>query len=159
MVLLWCGAPTPPLHPSPPLPTTTTTIPTPTLPHPTTWFEQVALPFVSFVPMTARDGVDDGTGSARNRRERRLCSCLRHQQQSIAAVLATVTHHSLEKVGTASGVLLNQKTTTRTGKGEEHATHYTAKFPEDSSPDSCSQRVLPAFGRRGCSGELAATSC
>ena len=31
-------------------------------------------------------------------------------------------------MGTASGVLRNQKTATRTKKGEEYATHYTAKF-------------------------------
>ena len=61
----------------------------------------------------ARDGADGSTGSARRRRERRLRSWLRHEQQSIAAVLATVTHHSFRKVGTASGVLRNQKTATR----------------------------------------------
>ena len=35
-----------------------------------------------------------GTGSARRRRERRLRSMLRHEQQSIAQALATFTHHS-----------------------------------------------------------------
>ena len=69
--------------------------------------------------MAARDGADGGTGSARRRRERRLGSWLTHEQQSIAAVLATVTHHSIGKVGTASGVLRNQKTATRTGKEYE----------------------------------------
>ena len=80
--------------------------------------------------MAARDGADGGTGSARRRRERRLRSWLRHEQQSIAAVLATVTHHSFGKVGTASGVLRNMKTATatRTGSGEEYETHYAAKF-------------------------------
>ena len=78
--------------------------------------------------MAARDGADGGTGSARRRRERRLRSWLRHEQQSIAAVLATVTHHSFGKVGTASGVLRNMKTATRTGNGEEYETHYTAKI-------------------------------
>ena len=78
--------------------------------------------------MAARDGADGGTGSARRRRERRLRSWLRHEQQSIAAVLATVTHHSFGKVGTASGVLRNMETATRTGNGEEYETHYTAKI-------------------------------
>ena len=78
--------------------------------------------------MSARDGADGGTGSARRRRERRLRLWLTHEQQSFAAVLATVTHHSFDEVGTASGVLRNQKTATRTGKGEEYVTHYTAKF-------------------------------
>ena len=76
----------------------------------------------------AAHGADGGTGSARRRRERRLRPWLRHEQQSIAAVLATVTHHSFDKVGTASGVLRNRKTATRTGKGEESEKKYTAKF-------------------------------
>ena len=69
--------------------------------------------------MVAAHGADGGTGSAHRRRERWLRSWLRHEQQSIAAVLATVTHHSFDKVGTARGVPRNQKTATRTGKGEE----------------------------------------
>ena len=89
--------------------TTTTTI---------TRFEQVALPLLLCIlllvePMAARDGADGGTGSARRRRERRLRSWLRHEQ--IEAVLA---HHFLGKVGTASGVLRNQKSATRPGNGE-----------------------------------------
>ena len=45
-----------------------------------------------------------------------LRSWLTHEQEPIAAVLATVTHHSFDKVGTANGVLWNQKRATRTGK-------------------------------------------
>ena len=107
--------------------------------------------------MAARDGADGSTRSARRRRERRLRSWLRHEQQSIAAVLATVTHHSFSKVGTASGVLRNQKTTTRTGNGEEYETHFTAKIrktPPPSGPASTSARgcwLAGTFGgaRRG----------
>ena len=84
--------------------------------------------------MAACDGADGGTGIARRRRERRLRSWLRHEQQSIAAVLATVTHHSFDKVGTASGVLRNQKTATRTGNGEEYEAHYTAMIQKTPPP-------------------------
>ena len=95
--------------------------------------------------MAARDGADGGTGSARRRRERRLRSWLRHEQQSIAAVLASVTHHSFRKVGTASGVLRNQKTATRTDPEngpEEFETHFTAEDPEDSSSISLAEQVV-----------------
>ena len=88
-------------------------------------------------PAGSRCEADGGTRSARRRRERRLRSWLRHEQQSIAAVLATVTHHS-GKVGTACGVLRDQKTATRTGHGEEYETHFTAKIrktpPQGSQP-------------------------
>ena len=84
--------------------------------------------------MAFRDGADGGTGSARRRKERRLRSWLRHEQQPTAAVLATVTHHSFGKVGTASGVLRNQKTATRTGNGEEYETHFTAVIQKTPPP-------------------------
>ena len=70
----------------------------------------------------------DGDGAAKRRRLRRLRSWWRHEQQTVAAVLATVTHHSFGKVGTASGVLRNMETATRTGNGEEYEAHCTAKF-------------------------------
>ena len=41
--------------------------------------------------------------AAWRRRQRRLRSWWRHEQQTVAAVLATVTHHSHSKVGTANG--------------------------------------------------------
>ena len=78
-----------------------------------------------------------------------LSPWLRHEQQSIAAVLATVTHHSFDKVGTASGVLRNRKTATRTGEGGGEREEVHGQVPEDSSPASCSHRVLPDDGRRG----------
>ena len=70
----------------------------------------------------------DGDGAAKRRRLRRLRSWWRHEQQTVAAVLATVTHHFFGKVGTASGVLRNMETATRTGNGEEYEAHYAAKF-------------------------------
>ena len=43
------------------------------------------------------------------RRQRRLRSWWRHEQQSIAPVLTTVTHHSHSKVGTANDAPRGQK--------------------------------------------------
>ena len=104
--------------------------------------------------LMATHGADGGTGSARRRRERRLRSWLRHEQQSIAAVLATVTHHSFDKVGTASGVLRNRKTATRTGKGKEYETHYTAKFRKTPPPQAAATEYYPMTDDEG--GELSA---
>ena len=67
-------------------------------------------------------------GSALRRRERRLRSFWRHEQMAIQMVLATVTHHSFGKVGTARAALRGQKQGTRTVQGEEHELHHTAKF-------------------------------
>ena len=63
---------------------------------------------------------DRASGAAMRRRQRRLRSWWRHEQQSIAAVLATVTHHSHSKVGTANAALRGQKigTSTRVGPAE-----------------------------------------
>ena len=47
-------------------------------------------------------------------KERRLRSW-RHEQQTVAAVLATVTHHSHSKMGTANADLRGQKIGTSTG--------------------------------------------
>ena len=47
-------------------------------------------------------------GAARVRRERKMRSFWRHEQMAIQMVLASVQHHS-------HGVLLNQRTATRTG--------------------------------------------
>ena len=118
--------------------------------------------------MGARDGADGGTGSARRRRERRLRSSLRHEHQSIAAVLATVTDHSFRKVGTASGVLRNQKTATRTGNGEEYETHFTAKIRKTPlSQLRASQHLCPRLLAGRClwclwclrTWDLSARSC
>ena len=68
------------------------------------------------------------TGSARRRRERRLRSWWRHERMSIAAVLATVTHHSHSKVGTANDAPRSQKKVTSTEVGP-------AEYYELSSDD------------------------
>ena len=75
-------------------------------------------------------------------------------QQSIAAILATVTHHSFDKVGTASGLLRNRKTATRTGKGEEYETHYTAEFRKTPLPQAAATVNYPMTDDEG--GELSA---
>ena len=66
--------------------------------------------------------------AAQRRKQRRLRSWWRHEQQSIAAVLATVTHHSHSKVGTANAALRGQKTGTSTRGGP-------AEYYELSSDD------------------------
>ena len=60
---------------------------------------------------------DRASGAAWRRRQRRLRSWWRHEQQTVAAVLAMVTHHSHSKVGTANAALRGQKIGTSTGVG------------------------------------------
>ena len=60
---------------------------------------------------------DRASGVAWRRRQRRLRSWWRHVQQTVAPVLATVTHHSHSKVGTANAALRGQKIGTSTGVG------------------------------------------
>ena len=71
--------------------------------------------------MTSAVGVsmdaDRATGAAWRRRQRRLRSWWRHEQQTVAAVLATVTHHSHSKVGTANDAPRGQRTVTSTRVG------------------------------------------
>ena len=64
--------------------------------------------------------MDVERGAAWWRRQRRLRSWWRHEQQTVAAVLATVTHHSHSKVGTAYDAPRGQKkvTSTRVGPAE-----------------------------------------
>ena len=64
--------------------------------------------------------MDVERGAAWRRRQRRLRSWWRHEQQTVAAVLATVTHHSLSNVGTAYDAPRGQKkvTSTRVGPAE-----------------------------------------
>ena len=85
-------------------------------------------------------------GSALRRRERRLRSFWRHEQMAVQMVLATVTHHSFGKVGTAHAAPRGQKQGTRTVKGEEHELYHTAKFR--TTP-------LPAGGRPAPLSEVA----
>ena len=60
---------------------------------------------------------DRASGAAWRRRQRRLRSWWRHEQQTVAAVLATVTLHSHSKVGTANAALRGQKLGTSTEVG------------------------------------------
>ena len=64
--------------------------------------------------------MDVERGAAWRRRQRRLRPWWRHEQQTVAAVLATVTHHSHSKVGTANDAPRSQKkvTSTRVGPAE-----------------------------------------
>ena len=64
----------------------------------------------------------DGDGAAKRRRLRRLRSWWRHEQQTVAAVLATYQHHSAPR-GPRSA---------RTGEGARDELHGYA--PEDASP-------------------------
>ena len=61
--------------------------------------------------------VERASGAAWRRRQRRLRSWWRDEQQTVAAVLATVTHHSHSKVGTANAALRGQKLGTSTEVG------------------------------------------
>ena len=59
-------------------------------------------------------------GAAWRRRQRRLRSWWRHEQQTVAAVLATGSHHSYPKVDTAHDGLRALRTVTSTGRGVDH---------------------------------------
>ena len=62
-------------------------------------------------------------GAAQHRRQRRLRSWWRHKQQSIAAALATLMHHSSGKVHTANDAPLSQKLATRAEEEVEYEPH------------------------------------
>ena len=74
--------------------------------------------------MTSAVGVsmdaDRATGAAWRRRQRRLRSWWRHEKQTVSAELATATHHSHSKVGTAYDAPRGQTkvTSTRVGPAE-----------------------------------------
>ena len=74
---------------------------------------------------------DRASGAAWRRRQRRLRSWWRHEQQSIAAVLATVSHHSYSKVCTANAALRGQEIGTSTGVGPAE---YFELSSDDGSP-------------------------
>ena len=76
--------------------------------------------------------------AAQRRRQRRLGSMLRHEQQSIRMALATVMHHSY-KVHTENGAPRSQTTATRAREGEVHEQHYGLR---------AQKRPLPGRGRR-----------
>ena len=76
---------------------------------------------VIFAGRTKEEGImaafDSGTFAAKRRRERRLRSWWRHARMSIAAVLATASHHSYPKVDTKNDAPRGQKTVTSTKVG------------------------------------------
>ena len=74
--------------------------------------------------------------AAQRRKQRRLRSWWRHEQQSIAAVLATVSHHSHSKVDTANAALRGQKIGSEVGPAE-----FFELFSDDGRPTG---RVRPA---------------
>ena len=69
--------------------------------------------------------------AAQRRKQRRLRSWWRHEQQSIAAVLATVSHHSFSKVDTANAALRGQKIGTSTEVGNAE---FFELFSDDGRP-------------------------
>ena len=69
--------------------------------------------------------------AAQRRKQRRLRSWWRHEQQSIAAVLATVSHHSYSKVDTANAALRGQKIGTSTEVGPAE---FFELFSDDGRP-------------------------
>ena len=81
-----------PLH-SPPLPHPHTPPPPPSRGAPV-----FARTLFGFVQRSPWDGERSGATSARRRRERRLRSWWRHEQQSVRMALTAATHHSAEKV-------------------------------------------------------------
>ena len=87
-------------------------------------------------------------GVARRRRERRLRSMLRHEQQSIRMALATVMHHSF-KVHTEYGAPRSQITATRAREGEVHERHDGLRAQERPLPGTRPApllEVLPQVG-------------
>ena len=82
---------------------------------------------------------DRASGAAWRRKQRRLRSWWRHEQQTVASVLATATHHSHSKVGTSNAILRGQKIGTSTGA-------VPAEHSELSSDDG-----MPTTGMRPAS--------
>ena len=78
--------------------------------------------------------------AAQRRKQRRLRSWWRHEQQSIAAVLATVTHHSFDKVGTANAALRGQKTGTST-RGPAAAEYFSLSDDEGVLAGGCGHNL------------------
>ena len=91
------------------------------------------------------------SGAARRRRERRLRSMLRHEQQTVRMALAAALHHSagpLEKV--ENGAPRGQKIAARAGEELEHATHAGLRA-QKSPPPGVRPGILPELGPCGAS--------
>ena len=84
------------------------------------------------------------------RRQRRLRSWWRHEQQSIAAVLATASRHSHSKVDTANDGLREQKTVTSTREEVEFVKHAgrpgTLAEPSDRTMRRSAGEAAPTLG-------------
>ena len=83
---------------------------------------------------------DAGTSAAKRRRERRLRSWWQHERMSIAAVLATVSHHSYPKVDTKNDAPRGHKTVTSTRVG---AAEYYELSSDDGRPTGPSALLGP----------------
>ena len=76
-------------------------------------------------------------GVAGRRREWRMRSWFRHEQQSTRMALATVLHHSYDRVHTEYGAPRSQNTATRArGGGESDEVKYTAKIQKTPPPQA-----------------------
>ena len=74
-------------------------------------------------------------GAVMRRRQRRLRSWWRHEQQTVAEVLATVTHHSLSKVGTANDAPRGQRTVTAAHRGPDGRRSVASDFLRSCAAD------------------------
>ena len=97
-------------HPSlpPPFPHTTTTR-----------LREVCEHAISWLSLAVDLGWLMVDGAAKRRRQRCLRSWLRHEQQTVAAVLATVSRHSYSKVDTAHDGLRALRTVTSTRRAQK----------------------------------------
>ena len=83
-------------------------------------------------------------------RQRRMRSWFRHEQQSIRMALATVLHHSYDRVHTEYGAPRSQNTVTRaTGGGESYETKYTATIRKTPPPQAFFQLYDEEDAERG----------
>ena len=85
-------------------------------------------------------------GAAQRRRWRRLRSWWRHEQQSIAAALATVMHHSSGKVHTANRAPRSQKLATRAEEEVEYMPHNAPRGQKTPPPGERSALLSEVAG-------------
>ena len=83
----------------------------------------------------------DGDGAAKRRRLRRLRSWWRHEQQTVAAVLATMQHHSAPR---------GQKAATKASEGEVREQYYGLRGHRSDLSRGCGQHRCRRCCRRWC---------
>ena len=109
--------------------------------------QQASLPSVPslcvFAPFMMDPSWQPVLSAAQRRKQRRLRSWWRHEQQSIAAALATYSHHS---------ALRGQKTA-RAGE-EDHEMHFTATFRANPPPQAAGTQYF-AGGQAAGAGSAA----